>query len=138
MNRSIINLKRVPRKFWHVPAEYCTWYGMKIRCDCRQVNNPKYKNYAGRGIKVCERWLSSFDNFLSDMGVKPHPYRKHSIDRVDNDGNYEPSNCRWATLEQRHANRRKPNQTGPRVFKNRHPRYADPDYWQKLLKMTLD
>jgi len=83
-------------------VEYRCWASMKTRCS-----NPKhkyYKNYGGRGITICDRWLYSFENFLEDMGEKPLP--ELSLDRIDNDGNYEPENCRWATKEQQIHNRR--------------------------------
>ena len=86
----------------HKKPEYFTWASMKQRCL-----NPKtsgFKNYGGRGVSVCERWIQSFDAFLSDMGEKPSP--KHSIDRFpDTNGNYEPSNCRWATMEEQQNNK---------------------------------
>lgn len=70
---------------------------------CRRPRNRAFKDYGGRGICVCERW-KSFENFLADMGPRPSP--KHSIDRINNDGNYEPGNCRWATAEMQGNNRR--------------------------------
>lgn len=67
---------------------------------CHNCKSNRFYRYGGRGITVCERW-NKFSNFLEDMGLKPSV--KHSIDRINNDGNYEPGNCRWATaLEQRH------------------------------------
>ena len=85
---------------------YISWNGMKARCS--NANHPRWKDYGGRGIVVCERWLNSFENFLADMGEKPEGL---SIDRKDNDGNYESDNCRWATAKQQRANRRDTNTT---------------------------
>lgn len=75
--------------------EYTAWISMKGRC-CNP-NDGKYVRYGARGITVCERWLNSFENFHADMGDKPSS--KHSLHRVDNDKNYEPSNCVWATAK---------------------------------------
>ncbi len=72
--------------------EHRAWQAMIQRCTNRNLGT--YPGYGGRGITVCERWRASFENFIADMGPKPSP--RHSLDRIDNDAGYEPSNCRWA------------------------------------------
>lgn len=81
--------------------EYRVWGCMKTRCYNKKTRS--YKHYGGRGITVCKRWLHSFKAFYQDMG--PKPFKKAQIDRINNDGNYEPSNCRWVTITENRRNR---------------------------------
>lgn len=83
-------------------SEYVSFSGMHQRC--RDPNCKDFKNYGGRGIKVCARWRV-YDNFIADMGRKPSA--QHTLDRVDVNGDYEPSNCRWATLSEQNSNQRR-------------------------------
>lgn len=80
-------------------TEHNIWLALRKRCN--SPTDPAYCLYGGRGIKVCERW-NDFNNFLADMGPRP---LGRSLDRIDNDGNYEPSNCRWATATEQSRNR---------------------------------
>lgn len=96
-------MKRKPEKHgMSRTPEYSAWRHMLHRCYAPQCK--EYRNYGGRGITVCDRWKESFSNFYHDMGPRTSP--KHSLDRLYNDGNYEPSNCAWRTSKEQGNNRR--------------------------------
>jgi hypothetical protein len=82
--------------------EYSVWSSMIQRCT--NPNDKAYKNYGGRGISVYKKWREDFGNFYKDMGLRPS--QKHTIERINNDGDYEPSNCEWATREKQSINKR--------------------------------
>ena len=92
----------------HVQPLYEIWAGMKTRTSEHRRHQEAYQRYAGRGIRMYESWRQSYDEFesyiLAELGERPSP--KHSIDRIDNDGNYEPGNIRWATPTQQNTNTR--------------------------------
>lgn len=84
-------------------SEYQAWVGMKSRC--LNKNSAQYSDYGGRGIMVHQDWVSSFDSFIAHVGQKPS--EQHSLDRINNDGNYESGNVRWATAAEQAANKRR-------------------------------
>lgn len=86
----------------HNTPEYFRWLALKSRCT--NPNNPRYADYGGRGITVCQRWMDSFEAFIEDVGERPST--EHSIDRIDNDKGYEVTNVRWATKQEQANNRR--------------------------------
>ncbi len=98
------------RKWLHKTTEtmetYGSWANMRYRCF--DVANPQFAEYGGRGITICDRWADDYDAFYGDMGARPEGM---TLDRIDNDGNYEPGNCRWATPAQQVRNTRR-NRTG--------------------------
>lgn len=112
--------------------EYYSWKAMITRCT--NPNRADFKNYGGRGIKVCDRWRNSFEAFLCDMGPRPPD---HTLDRVDNDGNYEPQNCRWADWFDQSQNKR-PRPAKEAVIMSR-PNMsfrADPELAEEINKLA--
>ncbi|MBC8146887.1 MAG: hypothetical protein H8E98_02745 [Bacteroidetes bacterium] len=104
LQKEKVTKNNISHNLWKSP-EYSNWNSMIKRCYNK--NNSCYKNYGGRGITVCDRWrdpIQGLKNFIKDMG--PKPSNEYSIDRIDNDGNYEPSNCRWATQSEQCQNQR--------------------------------
>jgi hypothetical protein len=97
------NLKHGMNKSGNRAPEYGVWCKMLQRCN--NPNDPKYPDYGGRGIKICKRWRN-FIHFFKDMGFRPS--KNYSLGRINNDGNYQPKNCRWETAKQQANNRRKP------------------------------
>lgn len=100
-HKEIVSLVRTTHGMSNTKT-YSSWYSMIQRCTNK--NNINYAKYGGRGISVCKEWMESFVNFVSDMGSRP---TGKTIDRVDVNGNYEPSNCRWATQAEQNKNKRK-------------------------------
>ena len=96
-----MNYKHGQSKKGNVTPEYIAWRHMKNRCE--NPKDPGYKWYGGRGIRVCERWRNSFEAFYEDMGSRPVGL---TLDRIDNESNYEPGNCRWATPKKQAKNSR--------------------------------
>jgi len=97
---SLSHIKHGGTKDYGKSREYTSWSGAKYRCT--NPNNPKYPIYGGLGIKMCRRWMSSFEAFFKDMGPCPPG---HSLDRINFRGDYKPSNCRWATRYEQQQNR---------------------------------
>lgn len=99
-----VNLKRITTHGMRNTSTYLSWVAMKARCLRKSQDNFKY--YGGRGIKICQRWLESFEDFLEDMGERP---KDKTLDRIDNEKDYYKSNCKWSTMKEQCSNRRKKN-----------------------------
>lgn len=109
-----INTRHGHARDKNMSPEYKSWLSMKDRCF--NTGNKKYHRYGNRGITICKEWMNSFEQFYKDMGPRPSP--KHSIDRIDNNGNYEPDNCRWATSQQQANNKIHPTRISVRAIFN--------------------
>lgn len=90
------------KEYWKLYSrEYNSWHNMKQRC--LNIKDPRYKDWGGRGITICKRWMN-FEYFIKDMGLRP---QNTTLERINNDGNYEPTNCKWATQKEQSENRRR-------------------------------
>lgn len=107
-------------------SEYVSW--RRMRRYCYTPTDPGYAHYGARGIRMCDRWRESFENFLADMGPRPSP--GHTIDRIDNDGDYTPENCRWATIEVQNRNK------SSNVFLEHDGRRMTSAEWAREIGMT--
>lgn len=96
----LVKMRQTTHNHSRTPT-YTSWNSMINRCTNRK--HTSYKNYGARGIQVCDRWLGSFDNFLSDMGERP---KGKSLDRIDVNKGYEPNNCKWSTRKEQQRNMR--------------------------------
>lgn len=119
-------------------VEYAAWAGMIQRCT--NPDNPSWKNYGGRGIRVCDEWLHSFEKFIAHIGLKPSP--ELILDRIDNDGDYGPGNIRWTTQEISAWNKQPLHCSvcGKRgVSRSTHPNHEpiDPKYRIHIIKQCL-
>jgi hypothetical protein len=101
---------------------------MKERCNSEAHKN--YGDYGGRGIRVCDRWKSSFENFLTDMGTRPTP--RSTVERIDSDKGYSPENCRWAEIDEQQRNKRN---TVRIVFNGESKSIGE---WAQLLGVTVN
>jgi hypothetical protein len=99
---------------------YQSWHNMKQRCH--NAKNPRYPQYGARGIQVCEHWRNNFTQFFADMGTRPS--KKHSLGRIDNDGDYTPENCQWGTARQQQNNMRS------------NKRYLYKDQWMTIAELS--
>jgi hypothetical protein len=113
--------------------EYNIWKGMKRRCYNK--NYRQYKDYGGRGITICDRWLESFVNFYQDMGPRPNP--NMNIERIDNNKGYEPSNCKWATTKEQNRNKNCNKIPDKQTADNIRQLYSTNNYTQQQLSVLF-
>ena len=125
LRSEMVTAKNTSHGMRHTP-EWMIWSSMVSRCH--NSNDTGYGYYGKRGITVCDRWRTSSGSFFADMGPRPSP--KHTLDRIDNDGNYEPGNCRWATRKEQARNRRSNTNI---VFDGRSQCIAD---WAEELRLS--